>query len=61
MTEVHKHCMYCGINIPPKEVFCSMKCQDTFTNQRQKAVKAQRMTILAFVLIIALSVVANLR
>lgn len=59
--DAHKHCMYCGINIPPKEVFCSAKCQDTFTSQRQKAVKTQRVMILALVLIFALGIFLNVR
>ncbi len=59
--DTHKHCMYCGINIPPKEVFCSVKCQDTFTGQRQKVVKIQRIMILALVLIFGLIVYLNLR
>ncbi|MEE8401468.1 MAG: DUF2116 family Zn-ribbon domain-containing protein [Candidatus Hydrothermarchaeaceae archaeon] len=59
--DAHKHCMYCGINIPLKEVFCSAKCQDTFTSQRQKAVKTQRVMILALSLVLAFVIFFNLR
>lgn len=61
MTNTHKHCMYCGISIPPKEVFCSEKCQYLFTSQRQRAVKIQRVMILALLLILALALFLNLR
>ncbi len=59
--DAHKHCMYCGINIPSKEVFCSAKCQDIFTGQRQKVVKIQRVMILALALVFILAIYQNLR
>ena len=61
MTNTHKHCMYCGISIPPKEVFCSEKCQYLFASQRQRAVKIQRGMILALALIFTLVIYLNLR
>jgi predicted nucleic acid-binding Zn ribbon protein len=61
VIDTHKHCMYCGINIPPKEVFCSEKCQEAFTSQRQKVVKIQRFMILALSLVLTLVIFLNLR
>jgi predicted nucleic acid-binding Zn ribbon protein len=53
--------MYCGISIPPKEVFCSGKCRETFTSQRQKALRNQRFMILFIAVIFALGIYLNLR
>lgn len=59
--DTHKHCMYCGINIPPKEVFCSARCQDDFASQRQKAVNIQRIMVLLLFFVFVLAVFFNLR
>jgi len=61
MTDTHKHCTYCGISIPAKEVFCSGKCQEMFTSQKQKAVKAQRAMILVLAMIFVMALYLNLR
>jgi predicted nucleic acid-binding Zn ribbon protein len=60
MIEAHKHCAYCGINIPPKEVFCSAICQETLAGHRQRAVRAQRM-VAALFLVLALAILLGLR
>jgi len=32
MVEPHKHCLNCGISIPPDENFCSEKCKEEWIN-----------------------------
>ncbi len=59
--DTHKHCIFCGISIPAKDMFCSAKCQETFTGQKQKVVKSQRIMVVALALIFALAVYLNLR
>ncbi|ADD08704.1 DUF2116 family Zn-ribbon domain-containing protein [Candidatus Aciduliprofundum boonei] len=32
----HKHCLNCGIAIPPDKTFCSKKCEDEWNNMVKK-------------------------
>ncbi len=41
MVEKHRHCINCGISIPPNEYFCSKKCEIEFNSRRRKAMMFQ--------------------
>lgn len=40
-VEKHTHCMNCGVSIPPRETFCSQKCQMEVEERRRKVLKTQ--------------------
>ncbi|WP_456471491.1 DUF2116 family Zn-ribbon domain-containing protein [Methanocaldococcus sp.] len=53
MVEKHRHCLNCGISIPPDQVFCSEKCKLEYINKRKKAMRIQYMFLgIAILLII---------
>ncbi len=54
--EKHKHCINCGISIPPDEVFCSEKCREEYMKKRKKAMRSQMMFLLMTLAIIAIYV-----
>ncbi len=49
--EAHKHCIGCGMNIPPSEIFCSQRCKDSFVKQRQKLRRFQRAVLIILIII----------
>jgi predicted nucleic acid-binding Zn ribbon protein len=54
--EKHKHCINCGISIPPEEVFCSEKCREEYMKKRKKALRSQQIFLLMMLAIIAIYV-----
>ncbi len=51
--EKHKHCLNCGISIPPDETFCSPKCMEEYMRKRKKAIRTQWiLTLIMFGIII---------
>jgi len=56
LMEKHKHCINCGISIPPDEVFCSEKCREEYMKKRKKAMRSQMMFLLMTLAIIAIYV-----
>jgi predicted nucleic acid-binding Zn ribbon protein len=54
--EKHKHCINCGISIPPEEIFCSEKCREEYMKKRKKAMRNQQMFLLMMILVIAIYV-----
>ncbi|MCS3901000.1 DUF2116 family Zn-ribbon domain-containing protein [Methanococcus voltae] len=49
--EQHKHCINCGISIPPEEDFCSTKCKEEFAKRRKKMLRSQLLMFGAFVIV----------
>ena len=39
--EKHRHCLNCGISIPPEETFCSERCKDEYIKKRKKIIRNQ--------------------
>ena len=35
----HKHCLNCGVAIPPDKTFCSKKCEDEWNNMVKRKKK----------------------
>jgi predicted nucleic acid-binding Zn ribbon protein len=54
--EKHKHCINCGISIPPNETFCSEKCKEEYLKKRRKVMRSQQMFLLMMLAIIAVYV-----
>ncbi|WP_292461089.1 DUF2116 family Zn-ribbon domain-containing protein [Methanothermococcus sp.] len=54
--EKHKHCLNCGISIPPDEIFCSEKCKEEYLKKRKKIVRNQQMFFLMMLIILAIYV-----
>jgi predicted nucleic acid-binding Zn ribbon protein len=54
--EKHKHCINCGISIPPNEIFCSEKCKEEYLKKRKKAIRSQQIFLLMMLAIIAIYV-----
>jgi predicted nucleic acid-binding Zn ribbon protein len=54
--EKHKHCINCGISIPPNEIFCSEKCKEEYLKKRKKAMRSQQIFLLMMLAIIAIYV-----
>jgi len=57
IMEKHKHCLNCGISIPPDEVFCSEKCRNEYMKKRKKALKTQRILFAVMLAIIAIYII----
>jgi len=51
--ERHKHCVNCGLSIPPEESFCSEKCKEDFIKKRKKMIKSQQIFFVAMLFILA--------
>jgi len=54
--ERHRHCLNCGISIPPEETFCSEKCKDEYIKKRKKMLRAQLGSLFVIFLIMAILV-----
>jgi predicted nucleic acid-binding Zn ribbon protein len=39
----HRHCLNCGISIPPDQVFCSEKCRIEYMQRRKRMLRTQYM------------------
>jgi len=57
--EKHRHCLNCGISIPPDETFCSEKCKDEYIKKRKRIMRAQ--LIVLFVIFVVLVIFVWLR
>ncbi|WP_459201937.1 DUF2116 family Zn-ribbon domain-containing protein [Methanococcus sp. CF] len=51
--EKHKHCVNCGLSIPPEESFCSQKCKEEFVQKRKKMMRSQQIFFVAMLAILA--------
>ncbi|MBM7410111.1 DUF2116 family Zn-ribbon domain-containing protein [Methanococcus maripaludis] len=51
--EKHKHCINCGLSIPPEESFCSQKCKEEFVQKRKKMMRSQQIFFVAMLVILA--------
>ncbi|MBA2862282.1 DUF2116 family Zn-ribbon domain-containing protein [Methanococcus maripaludis] len=51
--EKHKHCVNCGLSIPPEESFCSQKCKEEFVQKRKKMMRSQQIFFVAMLVILA--------
>jgi predicted nucleic acid-binding Zn ribbon protein len=54
--EKHKHCLNCGMSIPPNEVFCSEKCREEYLKKRKKIIRSQQMFLLMIMGVLAIYV-----
>ena len=54
----HKHCLNCGIAIPPDKTFCSKKCEEQW-NAMVKRKKRFTYIWLGFLLILMLILIAS--
>lgn len=57
MIEPHKHCINCGISVPPNENFCSDKCKDEWIKiikKRKRIILYQSIIISIFIVLIIL-------
>ncbi|WP_017980984.1 DUF2116 family Zn-ribbon domain-containing protein [Methanocaldococcus villosus] len=52
MIEPHRHCLNCGISIPPDKVFCSDKCRIEYLKKRKAMMRTQYMFLGIVVLIL---------
>jgi len=52
MVEPHKHCLNCGISIPPDENFCSEKCKEEWINAIKRRKKLFLYQIIALMILI---------
>ncbi|AEF97029.1 DUF2116 family Zn-ribbon domain-containing protein [Methanotorris igneus] len=52
MIPPHRHCLNCGISIPPEESFCSQKCKEEFIAKRKKMMRSQQIFFIAMLIII---------
>ncbi|WP_456419602.1 DUF2116 family Zn-ribbon domain-containing protein [Methanocaldococcus infernus] len=59
MVEKHRHCLNCGISIPPDQVFCSEKCRMEYLNRRKKMMRVQYMFIGIAILLIIYVFISN--
>ncbi|ABR55268.1 conserved hypothetical protein [Methanococcus vannielii SB] len=50
--EKHKHCINCGLSIPPEESLCSEKCKEEFIKKRKKMIKSQQIFFIMMLLVI---------
>jgi len=57
--ERHRHCLNCGISIPPDETFCSERCKDEYISKRKRAIRIQLMVL--FVIFVVLLILLGLR
>ena len=58
----HKHCMNCGIAIPPDKTFCSKKCEDEWNFMLKKKKRMMIVNIVfIFILVFLLMVAGGLR
>ena len=39
----HRHCLNCGVSIPPDQVFCSEKCKIEYIQRRKRMLRTQYM------------------
>ncbi|WP_018154500.1 MULTISPECIES: DUF2116 family Zn-ribbon domain-containing protein [Methanothermococcus] len=52
--EKHKHCINCGLSIPPEESFCSQKCKEEYIKKRKKIMKNQQIFFVTMLIILAI-------
>ncbi len=52
MVEKHRHCLNCGISIPPDKVFCSEKCRLEYLQKRKRMMRLNYMFLGVAILII---------
>ncbi|HIP17166.1 MAG TPA: DUF2116 family Zn-ribbon domain-containing protein [Methanothermococcus okinawensis] len=52
--EKHRHCLNCGISIPPEETFCSEKCKDEYIKKRKKIIRNQQLIFFIIFAILAI-------
>jgi len=57
--ERHRHCLNCGISIPPEETFCSEKCKDEYIKKRKKMLRIQLAVL--FLIFVVLLVFVGLK
>ena len=57
--ERHRHCLNCGISIPPEETFCSEKCKDEYIKKRKKMLRIQLAVL--FLIFVVLLVLVGLK
>ncbi|HIQ38913.1 MAG TPA: DUF2116 family Zn-ribbon domain-containing protein [Methanothermococcus okinawensis] len=55
----HRHCLNCGISIPPDETFCSERCKDEYIKKRKRVMRIQLITF--FVIFVVLMILVWLR
>ena len=55
MVEPHKHCLNCGISIPPDQNFCSEKCKEEWMaaiRKRRKIILYQTIALIILIFVI---------
>jgi len=57
--ERHRHCLNCGISIPPDETFCSERCREEYIRKKKKVMRIQ--LIVLFVIFVVLLILVGLR
>jgi len=57
--ERHRHCLNCGISIPPDETFCSERCREEYIRKKKKVMRIQ--LIVLFVIFVVLLILLGLR
>ena len=58
--EKHKHCLNCGISIPPEETFCSERCKDEYVKKRKKIIRSQQIIFFIMFAILAIYIGMNI-
>ncbi|WP_423793059.1 DUF2116 family Zn-ribbon domain-containing protein [Methanocaldococcus indicus] len=58
MVEKHRHCLNCGISIPPDQLFCSEKCRLEYIKRRKRMMRLNYMFLGIAILIIIYYVIS---
>ncbi|MBW9221976.1 DUF2116 family Zn-ribbon domain-containing protein [Methanothermococcus sp. SCGC AD-155-C09] len=58
--EKHRHCLNCGISIPPEETFCSERCKDEYVKKRKKIIRSQQIIFFIVFAILAIYIGINI-
>ncbi|MBW9223454.1 DUF2116 family Zn-ribbon domain-containing protein [Methanothermococcus sp. SCGC AD-155-E23] len=54
--ERHRHCLNCGISIPPEETFCSERCKDEYIKKRKRMLRIQSISLFLIFLVLVIFV-----
>jgi len=54
--ERHRHCLNCGISIPPEETFCSERCKDEYIKKRKRMLRIQLISLFLIFLVLVIFV-----
>jgi len=50
-TQPHRHCLNCGISVPPDKNFCSQKCEDEWNRMVKRKKQSTYIWLIFFVIL----------